>query len=100
MKRTVRLSEEEEAILEDLRRKTDGSISEILRRGLRSYDTDVNGIRLGRRTDETIGEAYTRIMRRYDDAPAGAPDEAECAPMPRRPHKEAVAETIRRRHGG
>ncbi len=96
--RTVRLNEEEEEILEDLRKKTGHSISEVLKRGLRSYDTYVNGIRLGGRRDETIGEAYQRIMRRYDDGPTGAPDEAESAPMPRRRHKEAVAEIIRERH--
>ncbi len=96
--RTVRLSEEEEEILEDLREKTGHSISEVLRRGLRSYDTYVNGIRLGGRKGETLGEAYTRIMRRYDDEPAGAPDEAEAAPIPRRRHKEAVVQAIRERH--
>ena len=96
--RTVRLDEEEEAILTDLREKTGRSISDVLRRGLRSYDTDVNGIRLGGQTDETIGEAYTRIMRRYDDGSAGAPDEAESAPMPRRCYKEAVVQAIRERH--
>lgn len=96
--RTVRLDEEEEAILGDLREKTGGSISEVLRRGLRSYDTYVNGVRLGDRKGETIGEAYTRIMRRYADGPDGASDEAESAPMPRRRHKEAVVQAIRERH--
>ena len=96
--RTVRLDEEEEAILADLREKTGNSISDVLRRGLRSCDMDVNGIRLGGRKGETIGEAYQRIVRRYDDGPAGSPDEAESAPMPRRRHKEAVVQAIRERH--
>ena len=95
--RTVRLDEEEEAILADLREKTGSSISDVLRRGLRSYDTTVNGIRLGGRADETIGEAYRRIMRRYDDGPAGAADEAKSAPMPRAPYKDAVVQAIRER---
>ena len=71
--RTVRLDDEEEAILEDLRQKTGGSISEVLRRGLRSYDTTVNGIRLGGRKGETLGEAYRRIMQRYEDEPEEEP---------------------------
>ena len=89
--RTVRLDEEEEAILEDLRRKTGYSISEVLRRGLRSYNTTVNGIRLGGRKGETVGEAYRRIMQRYEDElaeePAVAARDDESAPMPRRRHK-------------
>ena len=96
--RTVRLDEEEEAILADLREKTGSSISGVLRRGLRSYDMDVNGIWLGGRTGETLGEAYRRIMRRYDDGPAAAPEAVESAPMPRRRHKEAVVQAIRERH--
>ena len=101
--RTVRLDEEEEAILEDLRQKTGYSISEVLRRGLRSYNTTVNGIRLGGRKGETIGEAFRRILQRYEDElaeePAVAARDDESAPMPRRRHKEAVVEAIRRKHG-
>ncbi|WP_423928183.1 ribbon-helix-helix protein, CopG family [Candidatus Palauibacter sp.] len=87
--RTVRLDEEEEAILEDLRQKTGCSISEVLRRGLRSYDTTVNGFRLGRRTGETFGEALRRATSRRDD---------ELAALPPRPYKEAVVEAIRKKH--
>ncbi len=97
--RTVRLSEEEEEILADLREKTGGSISEVLRRGLRSYDTYVNGIRLGDRKGETTGEAFQRILSRYDEDTPEVPDDLELGPLPRRRHKEAVVEIIRERHG-
>ena len=96
--RTVRLSEEDEAILEDLRQKTGASISEVLRRGLRSYDTTVNGIRLGDGTGETIGEAFGRIMDRYGDPPEGPTQSDERAALPPRRHKEAVVAAIRERH--
>ena len=96
--RTVRLNEEEEAILEDLRQKTGHSISEVLKRGLRSYDTYVNGIRLGGRKGETAGEVFRRIMSRYDEDTSEAPYDVEPGALPRRRHKEAVVEIIRERH--
>ncbi|MDE2878145.1 hypothetical protein [Candidatus Palauibacter soopunensis] len=96
--RTVRLNEEEEAILEDLRKKTGHSISEVLKRGLRSYDTYVNGIRLGGRKGESAGEVFRRIMARYDEDTPEAPYAAEPGTLPRRRHKEAVVEIIRERH--
>ncbi|WP_419163496.1 ribbon-helix-helix protein, CopG family [Candidatus Palauibacter sp.] len=87
--RTVRLDDEEEAILEDLRQKTGGSISEVLRRGLRSYNTDVNGIRLGARKGETFGEGFRRIVRQYED---------EQAVLPPRRRRETLVELIQSRH--
>ncbi len=87
--RTVRLNEEEEAILADLRQKTGGSISEVLRRGLRSYDMTVNGIWLGGRKKKGFAETFRRH---------GLPYEDERAVAPARRAKEAVAEVIRERH--
>ena len=96
--RTVRLNEEEEEILEDLRKKTGQSISEVLKRGLRSYDTYVNGIRLGEGRGEATGEVFRRIMARHDEDTPDAPRGAEAGALPRRRHKEAVVEIIRERH--
>lgn len=96
--RTVRLNEEEEAILEDLRDKTGQSISEVLKRGLRSYDQYVNGIRMGGRKGETAGDVFRRVLARYDEDTPEAPYGAEPGTLPRRRHKEAVAEIIRERH--
>jgi len=87
--RTVRLNEEEEAILEDLREKTGQSISEVLKRGLRSYDQHVNGIWLGDRKNEGFAETFRRH---------GLPHEDERAVAPARRAKEAVADVIRERH--
>lgn len=97
--RTVRLDDEDEALLEKLRQQTGESISEVLRRGLRSYNTSVNGIRLGGRRDETPYEAYRRIMRRHEEEPAGPLGVDELGPLPRRPYKERVRAVIRERHG-
>ena len=96
--RTVRLNEEEEAILEDLRKKTGQSISEVLKRGLRSYDTYVNGIRLGGRKGEPAGEVFRRVLARYDEDTPEAPYGGEPGTLPRPRHKEAVVEIIRERH--
>ena len=71
--RTVRLDDEEEAILEDLRQKTGGSISEVLRRGLRSYNGCVNGFLLGGDPDESSGDVYRRLGLPYEDERAVAP---------------------------
>lgn len=96
--RTVRLNEEEEEILEGLRKKTGQSISEVLKRGLRSYDTYVNGIRLGGRKREAAGDVFRRVMARYDEDTAEAPYDVEPGTLRRRRHKEAVVEIIRERH--
>lgn len=88
--RTVRLDEEEEAILEDLRQKTGDSISQVLRRGLRSYETTVNGIWLGDGKKRGFAGAFRRHGLPYDD---------ERAVAPARQAKEAVVEVIRERHG-
>ena len=96
--RTVRLNEEEEAILEDLREKTGQSISEVLKRGLRSYDQYVNGIWMGGRKGKTAGEVFRRVMARYDEDTREAPHGVEPGTLPRRRHKEAVVEIIRERH--
>ncbi len=87
--RTVRLDEEEEAILADLREKTGSSISDVLRRGLRSYDTDVNGIWLGDGRKRGFAEAFRCH---------GLPYEDERSVAPARRAKEAVVEVIRERH--
>ena len=87
--RTVRLGEEGEAILADLREKTGGSISEVLRRGLRSYDMDVNGIWLGGDRKKGFAETFLRL---------GLPYEDERAVAPARQAKEAVVEVIQERH--
>ena len=87
--RTVRLNEEEEAILEDLRQKTGHSISEVLKQGLRSYDKYVNGIWLGDRKKKGFAETFRRH---------GLPHDDERAVAPARRAKEAVVEVIRERH--
>ena len=87
--RTVRLDDEEEAILEDLRQKTGGSISEVLRRGLRSYNGCVNGFLLGGDPDESSGDVYRRLGLAYDDERA--------VPPPSRAG-ETVVEVVRERN--
>ena len=96
--RTVRLDDEDEALLEKLREQTGESISEVLRRGLRSYNTSVNGIRLGSGKSTTVGEAFRRIMDRYDDQPADATQDEERGTLPPRRYKEALVAAIRERH--
>ncbi|WP_425154482.1 ribbon-helix-helix protein, CopG family [Candidatus Palauibacter sp.] len=88
--RTVRLDEEEEAILEDLRQKTGGSISEVLRRGLRSYNGCVNGFLLGGDPNESSGDVYRRLGLPYEDERAVAPASRA---------SEAVVDVIPRKHG-
>ena len=87
--RTVRLDDEEEAILEDLRQKTGGSISEVLRRGLRSYNGCVNGFLLGGDPDESSGDAYRRLGLPYEDERAVAPASRA---------SEAVVQVVRERN--
>ena len=87
--RTVRLDDADEAILADLLRKTGTSVSEVLRRGLRTYNGCVNGFLLGGDPDESSWDVYRRL---------GLPYEDERAIAPARRAKEAVAEVIRKRH--
>ncbi|WP_419933846.1 ribbon-helix-helix protein, CopG family [Candidatus Palauibacter sp.] len=87
--RTVRLDDEEEAILEDLRQKTGGSISEVLRRGLRSYNGCVNGFLLGGDPDESSGDVYRRLGLPYEDERAVAPASRA---------SEAVVQVVRERN--
>ena len=87
--RTVRLDDEEEAILEDLRQKTGGSISEVLRRGLRSYNGCVNGFLLGGDPNESSGDVYRRLGLPYEDERAVAPASRA---------SETVVEVVRERN--
>ena len=83
--RTVRLDQDSEAALAELRRRTGQSISAVVREGLRAY---------ARELDDDItrrpGDLYASL---------GLPREGERSAAPAAMAKEAVVEIIRRKHG-
>ena len=82
--RTVRLDAAAEETLADLQRRTGHSISEVIRRSLRAYATELDAD-IRRRP----GEVYRSL---------GLPREGERAVAPARQAKEAVVEIIRKKH--
>ena len=83
--RTVRLDDEAEKTLERLRHLTGLSISEVLKQGLKSYES--------RALEQTKPRPYD-IYRQLDLGEGGY------AIAPAREAKSAVAEIIRRKHEG
>ena len=82
--RTVRLDAAAEETLADLQRRTGHSISEVIRRSLRAYATELDAD-IRRRP----GEVYRSL---------GLPREGERAVALARQAKEAVVEIIRKKH--
>ena len=81
--RTVRLDDEAERTLADVRKRTGLTISEVLKRGLRAYDA------------ASSREAATRpyeVYQRLDLGPGGY------AAVPARDAKAAIAEVIAAQH--
>lgn len=83
--RTVRMDDASEATLADLQRRTGLSISEVMRRGLRAYEREL---------DSDITRRPYEVYKSL-----GLPREGERALAPAAKAKEAVAEIIRRKHG-
>lgn len=82
--RTVRLDTDAEATLADLRRRTDQSISEVIRRSLQAYARELDAdIRM------RPGEVYRKL---------GLPGEGGFAVAPASRAKEVIADVIRKRH--
>ena len=81
--RTVRLDDEAEAALRQIRNRTGLPISEALKRGLRSLQQEING-----RATPTPWEAY----RRLDIGPGGY------AVAPAREYKKTLRDTLRKKH--
>ena len=82
--RTVRLDAAAEATLADLQRRTDLSISDVMRKALRAYATELDAD-IRRRP----GEVYKSL---------DLPREGERAVAPARQAKEVIADVIRKRH--
>lgn len=80
--RTVRLDDEAEQTLERLRNLTGISISEILKRGLRAYET------------EAVTQAHRKPYDIYCELDLG---EGGYAVAPARESKRAIADAIRRK---
>ncbi len=83
--RTVRMDDASEATLADLQRRTGLSISEVMRRGLRAYEREL---------DSDITRRPYEVYKSL-----GLPREGERALAPAAKAKEAVVEIIRRKHG-
>lgn len=83
--RTVRMDAASDAMLADLRRRTGLSISEVMRRGLRAYERELNS------------DITRRPYEVYKSL--GLPGEGGHAVAPAAKAKEAVAEIIRKKHG-
>ncbi len=83
--RTVRMDDASEATLADLQRRTGQSISEVMRRGLRAYEREL---------DSDITRRPYEVYKSL-----GLPREGERALAPAAKAKEAVAEIIRKKHG-
>lgn len=81
--RTVRLDDEAEKTLGQLRNLTGLSISELLKRGLHAYEAQAA---------EEAGRKPYDIYRELDLGPGGY------ASAPARESKTAVAEVLRRKH--
>ena len=82
--RTVRLDAAAEATLADLQRRTGLSISDVMRKALRAYTTELDAD-IRRRP----GEVYESL---------DLPREGERAVAPARQAKEVIADVIRKRH--
>jgi hypothetical protein len=82
--RTVRLDAAAEATLADLQRRTGLSISDVMRKALRAYTTELDAD-IRRRP----GEVYRSL---------GLPGEGGYAVAPARRAKEVIADVIRKRH--
>jgi len=74
-----------EATLADLRRRTGLSISEVVRRGLRAYEREL---------DSDITRRPYEVYKSL-----GLPRDGESALAPAAKAREAVAEIIRKKHG-
>ncbi len=83
--RTVRMDAASETTLADLQRRTGLSISEVMRRGLRAYEREL---------DSDITRSPYEVYKNL-----GLPREGERALAPAAKAKEAVAEIIRKKHG-
>ena len=83
--RTVRMDDASEATLADLRRRTGLSISEVVRRGLRAYEREL---------DSDITRRPYEVYKSL-----GLPRDGERALAPAAKAREAVAEIIRKKHG-
>ena len=83
--RTVRMDAASDATLADLQRRTGLSISEVMRRGLRAYEREL---------DSDITRSPYEVYKSL-----GLPREGERALAPAAKAKEAVAEIIRKKHG-
>ncbi len=83
--RTVRMDDASEATLADLRRRTGLSISEVVRRGLRAYEREL---------DSDITRRPYEVYKSL-----GLPRDGESALAPAAKAREAVAEIIRKKHG-
>ena len=83
--RTVRMDDASEATLADLQRRTGLSMSEVMRRGLRAYERELD----------------SDITRRPYDVykSLGLPGEGGYAVAPAAKAKDAVVEIIRKKHG-
>lgn len=81
--RTVRLNDEDERTLAAVRKRTGLTISEILKRGLRAYDTASR--------EEAAARPYD-VYRRLDLGPGGN------AAAPARDAKAAIGEVIVAKH--
>ena len=82
--RTVRMDEASEATLADLQRRTGLSISEVMRRGLRAYERELDS------------DITRRPYEVYQSL--GLPGEGGYALAPAAKAKEVIAEVIRKRH--
>ncbi|MCY3546810.1 MAG: hypothetical protein OXH51_11265 [Gemmatimonadetes bacterium] len=82
--RTVRMDDASEATLADLQRRTGLSISEVMRRGLRAYERELDA------------DITRRPYEVYQSL--GLPREGESALAPAAKAKEAIADVIRKRH--
>ncbi|SDY15710.1 hypothetical protein SAMN05421644_1344 [Allochromatium warmingii] len=82
--RTVRLDDEAEKSLENLRHLTGLSISEVLKHGLRVYEQQAR---------EEVNRRPYDIYRELDLGPGGY------AQAPARSAKSAIADVMRRKHG-
>lgn len=82
--RTVRMDVASEAMLADLQRRTGKSISEVMRRGLRAYEREL---------DSDIARRPYEVYKSL-----GLPREGESARAPAAKAKEAIADVIRKRH--
>jgi hypothetical protein len=81
--RTVRLDDEAEKTLSHLRRLTGLSISELLKMGLKAYET------------EAMQQVYRRPYDIYRELDLG---EGGYATTPAREAKSAIVDAIRRKH--